>query len=157
MALSGKISIEVMIQSPAAKFFNVFTNQVYNFQNICERVHQGKLHEGDDWHSTDSAKQWTLLIDGKIITLKENIEGVDEENKSITYNFFDGDISPQYKAFKVFFQVIENEKNDNGIASTKFSIEYEKNNENVETPYGFLEFFDKAIKEVDVHLLNNAA
>ncbi|XP_025664370.1 MLP-like protein 31 [Arachis hypogaea] len=99
------------------------------------------------WSSNGGAEHG---CDGKPIKLKEKIEAIDKENKSTTYNFFDGDISKNYKVFKVFVQVFE--KSDGG-ASVKFTIEYEKINENVEAPYGFLEFFEKSAKDIDSHLL----
>ncbi|KAL1307925.1 hypothetical protein HN51_049833 [Arachis hypogaea] len=150
MALSGKLSIEVTVQTPAAKYFNIFITQSHKFQNICERIHEAKLHEGDNWHVPHSVKNWTLIVDGKPIKFKGKIEAIDKENKSITYNLFDGDISKNYKVFKLFLQVFE--KSDGG-ASAKFTIEYEKINENVEAPYGFMELFDKNAKEFDSHLL----
>ncbi|KAL4299106.1 hypothetical protein S245_058562 [Arachis hypogaea] len=150
MALSGKLSVEVTVQTPAAKYFNIFITQFHKFQNICERILQAKLHEGDNWHVPHSVKNWTLIVDGKPIKLKEKIEAIDKENKLMTYNFFDGDISKNYKVFKVFLQVFE--KSDGG-ASVKITIEYEKINENVEAPYGFLEFFEKSAKDIDSHLL----
>ncbi|QHO27187.1 MLP-like protein [Arachis hypogaea] len=213
MALTGKLSVEVTLQTPAAKYFNIFITQFHKFQNICERIHEAKMHEGDNWHVPHSVKNWTLIVDGKPIKLKEKIEAIDKENKSVTYNFFDGDISKNYKVFKVFLQVFEKsdnwhvphsvknwtlivdgkpiklkekieaidkenksitynlfdgdisknykvfkfffqvfEKSDGG-ATAKFTIEYEKINENVEAPYGFMEFFDKGAKEVDSYLL----
>ena len=88
--------------------------------------------------------------DGKVSTCKESIEAIDEQNKSITFNLYDGDISQHYKFFKNTLQVIE--KND-GSASAKWTIEFEKINEDVETPYGYLEFLDKCSKDMDGHLL----
>ncbi|MED6107766.1 hypothetical protein PIB30_017258 [Stylosanthes scabra] len=150
MALSGKLSIEAPIQTPPAKYFNIFVTQFHNFQNICSKIPEAKIHEGDNWHVTHSVKNWTLIVDGKPIKLKEKMEKIDKENKSMTYKFFDGDLSKNYKVFNVFLQVIE--KND-GSASCKITVDYEKINENVEAPYGFMEFFDKSIKDIDSHLL----
>ncbi|MED6161182.1 hypothetical protein PIB30_058316 [Stylosanthes scabra] len=150
MALTGKLSVEAPIQTPPAKYFNIFITQFHDFHSICERIHEGEIHEGDDWHVTDSVKNWTINIDGKPIKLKEKMEKIEKANKSITYKFFDGDISKNYKVFEFLLQVIE--QND-GSASCKITIEYEKINENVEAPYGFLEFFDKCLKDIDSHLL----
>ena len=88
--------------------------------------------------------------DGKVSTCKESIEAIDEQNKSITYNLFDGDISQHYKVFKLILQVIEN---TGGGASVKWTIEYEKINEDVEPPYGYMEYLDKGTKEIAGHLL----
>ncbi|MED6161186.1 hypothetical protein PIB30_058320 [Stylosanthes scabra] len=124
MALTGKLSVETPIQTPPAKYFDIFITEFHNFHSICEKVHEAEIHEGDDWHVTDSVKNWTLIVDGKPIKLKEKMEKIVKENKSITYKFFDGDI-----------------------------IDYEKINESVEAPYGFMEFFDKSLKDIDSHLL----
>ncbi|XP_057726849.1 MLP-like protein 423 isoform X1 [Arachis stenosperma] len=137
MALSGKLSVEVTLQTPAAKYFNIFITQFHtSFKTFVKESLKPRCMK--------------VITDGKPFKLKEKIEAIDKENKSITYNFFDGDISKNYKVFKVFLQVFE--KSDGG-ASIKFTIEYEKINENVEAPYGFLEFFEKSAKDIDSHLL----
>ncbi|KAL1300527.1 hypothetical protein HN51_045176 [Arachis hypogaea] len=152
MALTGKLSTEIAIHSPASKFFDLVTKKMHHVQNICERVHAGKLHEGDDWHSVGgSVKHWTYVIDGKVTTSKETIESIDEKNKIVIFKLFDGDIDQRYKAFKVIFQVIEN--NNNGSGSAKWIVEYEKVNDDVEAPYGYMEYFDKFTKDIDAHLL----
>ncbi|KAL4294418.1 hypothetical protein S245_064238 [Arachis hypogaea] len=151
MALSGKLSTEIVIHAPAGKFFNFVTKSTHHIQNICERVHHTKLHQGEDWHRIgDSVKHWTYVIDGKVTTCKETIEFVDEKNKTIKFNLFDGDISKQYKVLKVIAQEIDN---SNGSVSAKWTLEYEKINYNVEAPYGYLELYDKNTKEMDAHLL----
>ncbi|MED6107758.1 hypothetical protein PIB30_017250 [Stylosanthes scabra] len=66
MDLSGKFTIEVGIQVPAAKFFDVLTKQLHIAKSICGRVQDAKLHEGDEWHSNDSVKQWTSVVGGTI-------------------------------------------------------------------------------------------
>ncbi|MED6195926.1 hypothetical protein PIB30_042398 [Stylosanthes scabra] len=151
MALSGKLSTEIVIQAPAGKFFNLVSKSLHHVQNICERVHGTKLHEGEDWHSVgDSVKHWTYVIDGKVVTCKETIEFIDEQNKTIKFNLFDGDIGQQYKVLKLTVQEIDN---SNGSVSAKWTLEYEKINDNVEAPYGYMEYFDKSTKEMDAHLL----
>ncbi|KAL1346460.1 MLP-like protein 43 [Arachis hypogaea] len=151
MALSGKLSTEIVIHAPAEKFFNLVSKSIHDVQNICERVHHTKLHQGEDWHSIgDSVKHWTYVIDGKVTTCKETIESIDENNKTIKFNLFNGDISQQYKILKLSIQEIDN---SNGSVSAKWTVEYEKINDNVEAPYGYMELFDKSTKEMDAHLL----
>ncbi|KAL1346462.1 MLP-like protein 43 isoform X2 [Arachis hypogaea] len=151
MALSGKLSIEIVMHAPAEKFFNLVSKSLHQVQNICERVHHTKLHQGEDWHSIGgSVKHWTYVMDGKVTTCKETIESIDEKNKTIKFNLFDGDISQQYKVLKVTIQEIDN---SNGSVSAKWTLEYEKINDNVEAPYSYMEYFDKCTKEMDAHLL----
>ncbi|MED6137699.1 hypothetical protein PIB30_067362 [Stylosanthes scabra] len=152
MALIGKLSTEVAIHSPAGKFFDLMAKKLHHVQNVCERVHATKLHEGDDWHCAGggSVKHWTYVIDGKVTTCKETIESINEENKTVIYKLFDEDIDQHYKNFKLIFQVIEN---NSGGASVKWTVEYEKVNDDVEAPYGYMQYFDKCTKEMDAHLL----
>ncbi|MED6146000.1 hypothetical protein PIB30_030459 [Stylosanthes scabra] len=151
MALTGKLSIEIPIHAPAGKFFHLMGRQLHHVQNVCERVHGAKLHEGDDWHSVGgSVKHWTYVIDGKVVTCKESIDSIDEQNNSVTYNLYDGDISQSYKVFKLSFQVTDR---DNGGANVKWTVEYEKINDDVEAPYGYMEYLDKCTKEMDSHLV----
>ncbi|QHN97485.1 hypothetical protein HN51_045243 [Arachis hypogaea] len=151
MALSGKLSTEIVIHAPAGKFFNLVSKSLHQTQNICERVHHTKLHQGEDWHSIGgSVKHWSYVVDGKVTTCKETIESIDEKNKTIKFNFFDGDISQQYKVLKLTIQEIDN---SNGSVSAKWTLEYEKINDNVEAPYGYMELYDKSTKEMDTHLL----
>lgn len=62
MVLAGKISTEVGVRASADKFFHLFSKKLHDVQNHCERVHETILHEGDDWHVSDSVKQWTYVI-----------------------------------------------------------------------------------------------
>ncbi|KAJ1411573.1 START-like domain superfamily [Sesbania bispinosa] len=150
MALTGKITTEFGIKVPASKSFNFITNQLHHVQNITDAVHHAKVHEGDDWHSTDSVKHWSYTVDGKVTQAKEKIEAIDEHNKSITFILFDGDITQQYKLFNITIQVIDKE---DGNAVIKWTVEYEKINEDVAPPYGYLAYLTKLTKDADAHLL----
>ncbi|OIW01981.1 hypothetical protein TanjilG_14012 [Lupinus angustifolius] len=151
MALNGKISTEVEINIPAQELFNLFAKKLHDLQHITDRIHEGKVHHGDDWHSGDSVKHWSYTIDDKVITSKEKIEFIDEEKKSITFDLFEGDVSQYYKILKINLQVIDK---DDGGAIAKWTVEYEKVDENVEPPNGYLEFLTKITKDSNHHLLN---
>jgi len=75
MSLSGRISSETGVHATAAKMFSFFTKQLHHVQNITDRIHKAKLHDGHDWHHNESIKQWTYII-GKfnyVFTLTFNI------------------------------------------------------------------------------------
>ncbi|XP_012574302.1 MLP-like protein 43 [Cicer arietinum] len=151
MVLAGKISTEVGVRASADKFFHLFSKKLHDVQNHCERVHETILHEGDDWHVSDSVKQWTYVIDGKVHTCKESVEEIDEENKKLTFKLFGGDIDEHYKIFKLIIEVID--KAD-GSASVKWTIEYEKIHEDYDPPNGYMDYFAKCTKDMDAHLVN---
>ncbi|KAL4294349.1 hypothetical protein HN51_045171 [Arachis hypogaea] len=152
MALTGKLSFETVIRSPAAKFFNLMARQLHHLQNICERIHAAKLQVGNDWDSVGgSVKHWTYIIDGKVVTCNETIDIIDEHKYLMIFNLFDGDISKNYKVFKLAFQVSDN--SNNSTTSVTWTVEYEKINNDVEAPYGYMEYVDKCTKEIDAYLL----
>ncbi|KAF7808686.1 MLP-like protein 43 [Senna tora] len=151
MALKGKIGAEIEIQSSASKFFNLFATQLHEVQNMTDEVHETKLHKGD-WHGvgSHSVKHWTFTSDGKVTTCKENFEEIDEENKSLTFNLFDGDIGEQYKRLKAKLKVIDNEEKG-GLA--KWTYEYEKTHEAIPPPHSYLNFAIQVSRDVDAHLI----
>ncbi|XP_058744238.1 MLP-like protein 28 [Vicia villosa] len=149
MVLAGKLSTELGIITPAEKFFKLFTTKLHEAQNVCERIHHTKLHEGEDWHHTDSVKHWTIVIDGEVQTCHESIEEVDEQNKKITWKVFGGNIDKNYKIFKLILEVTD--KAD-GTAVVRCTLEYEKVNEDIEPPNGWMEYLNKCIRDIDAHL-----
>lgn len=90
--------------------------------------------------------------DGKVITCKEKIESVDEQNKIITYKLFDGDIAQQFKNFKLIIQTIDK---DHGDAIIKWTVEYERISEDVDPPYGYIECLHKCTADIDGHLVKS--
>lgn len=74
---------------------------------------------------------------------------IDRENKTLTFNLFDGDLGEQYKSLKAKLQVIE--KGNGALA--KWTYEYEKAREDVPPPHAYLDFATKVTKDVDAHLI----
>ncbi|KAK7405718.1 hypothetical protein VNO78_07326 [Psophocarpus tetragonolobus] len=151
MSLAGKISIEVGIHSTAEKLFDIFSKKLHHVQNVAERVHGTKLHQGDDWHTNDSVKHWTYTVDGKTLTCYESFESIDEKNKTIICKIFGEDIDKEFKVFRITFQAID--KNDPSTACIKWTIEYERVSKDVHPPHGYLEMYNKIIEDIDDHLV----
>jgi len=62
MVLAGKLSTELGVKASADKFYNYIAKQHHEMQIHCERVHETKIHQGDEWHHTDTVKHWTYVI-----------------------------------------------------------------------------------------------
>ncbi|ESW05481.1 hypothetical protein PHAVU_011G182800 [Phaseolus vulgaris] len=150
MALFGKISIEIGVHATAERLFKIFSTQLHDVQNIAESVHETKLHHGEDWHHNDSIKHWTYVVDGKVRTCHESIESLDEENKTIKCKLFGEEIDHKFKVFNLIFEAIDKE---NGGAIAKWTIEYERVDEEVDPPYGYVEYVHKCTSDIDAHLL----
>ncbi|MED6189178.1 hypothetical protein PIB30_093314 [Stylosanthes scabra] len=151
MSLTGKESVELGIQTPADKFFSSFVKQLLDFESVSDHVHEAKLHKGDG-HSIGSVKQWTYTIDGKVASCQESFEAIDEQNKTLTFNLFGGDVSPQYKTLKAHLKVIDKGNNKRG-AIAKWTYEYEKLREDIAPPCAYLDLTTKFTKDLDAHLI----
>jgi len=88
--------------------------------------------------------------DGKVVRCHEKIKSVDEEKKTINYKLFGEDIDHRFKVFKATFQAIDRE---NGGAIIKWTIEYERVSEEVDPPYGYIEYVHKCTGDIDGNLL----
>ncbi|XP_058766985.1 MLP-like protein 28 [Vicia villosa] len=149
MVLAGKLIAELGIKTPADKFFKLYATELHELPNHCERIHHAKLHEGEEWHDTDTVKHWTYVIDGEVHTCHESIEEVDEQNKKVIWKIFGGDIEKHYKAFKLILEV--SDKAD-GSAVVKWTIEYEKISEDINPPNAHMDFLCKNTRDVDANL-----
>ncbi|PNX56894.1 MLP-like protein, partial [Trifolium pratense] len=91
--------------------------------------------------------------DGKVHTCYESIEEVDEQNKKTIFKLFGGDIDEHYKVFKLILEVID--KSD-GSAAAKWTVEYEKINEDIDPPNGWMDYLSKCTRDIDAHLVKGA-
>jgi hypothetical protein len=91
-----------------------------------------------------------ITIDGKVNTCHESVEEVDEQNKKITFKLFGGDIDEHYKVFNLIIEVIDN---GDGSGAAKWTVEYEKINEDIDPPNGWMDLLGKITREVDAHLV----
>jgi uncharacterized membrane protein YkgB len=73
MVLLGKLTTELGIKSPAEKFYNLFASQLHDVHTLCDRVHHAKVHEGEDWHDTETVKHWTYVIGNIYVSISIEI------------------------------------------------------------------------------------
>ncbi|KAF7808720.1 MLP-like protein 43 [Senna tora] len=94
-----------------------------------------------------------MHAEDKKTSAKERIEAIDDENKTISYSLFDGEVDKCYKSLKVTLQVKDKENGGGGLV--KWTIEYEKLEENIKgaAPETYLDFAAKVTKDIDAHLL----
>ncbi|ESW05482.1 hypothetical protein PHAVU_011G182900 [Phaseolus vulgaris] len=149
MSLAGRIISEIGVHATAAKLFNIFATQLHDVQNLTDRVHGTKLHHGDDWHHNESIKHWTYIIDGKVVTCQESME-YDEANKTIIFKLFGEEIDNQFKLLNIRFEATDK---NNGDAIITWTVEYERVREEVDPPYGYIEYLHKCTADIDAHLL----
>ena len=90
------------------------------------------------------------LLGGNSKSIKESVESIDEENRSITFKVSDGEVLNDYKSYKFTTQAIP--KGEGCLV--KWTIEYEKASEDGPDPHDYLEFAVTVTKDIESHLLN---
>ncbi|CAI8605515.1 unnamed protein product [Vicia faba] len=150
MALSGKVFTQFESEVPAAKFYNIFRKQLQYIPNISPEVRGATLLEGE-WDKVGSVIHWEYTIDGEEESAKGKIEGIDDENRVITFSLFDGDVSENYKSFKGTLQVMDGEYG----ALVTWTFEYEKIKEDITgaVPVLYLDLVAEVTKDIDAHLV----
>ncbi|RZC55027.1 hypothetical protein C5167_013884 [Papaver somniferum] len=85
-----------------------------------------------------------------IATLKERTTAVNDESKSIAWNFYGGAMMDHYNSFG--FTLVSVTPKGEGCCSVKWSVEFEKANENVPTPNAYVNLLDKITRELPAKL-----
>ncbi|CAL8995149.1 unnamed protein product, partial [Prunus brigantina] len=111
MALVGKLETEVEINTPADKF--------YKIQGV-------ELHEGD-WETAGSLTLIYMHIDRSSLSLKETVEAIDEENKTVTFQRFG------WRNIEALQELQETEKT-NGGSLMEWILDYEKVKDEIPAP-----------------------
>ncbi|CAL5399991.1 unnamed protein product [Camellia sinensis] len=93
----------------------------------------------------------TILMYGKKKVIKEVIEAIDEENKSVTFKVIGGDVTELYRTFKITVHV--DTKGENNLVTWTF--EYEKKSEDVEDPTTLMDFAINVSKDIESHHLKS--
>ncbi|KAF5945588.1 hypothetical protein HYC85_015816 [Camellia sinensis] len=89
--------------------------------------------------------------DGKKKVIKDVIEAIDEENKSVTFKVIGGDVTELYRTFKITVHV--DTKGENNLVTWTF--EYEKKSEDVEDPNTLMDFAINVSKDIESHHLKS--
>ncbi|CAI9096001.1 OLC1v1032061C1 [Oldenlandia corymbosa var. corymbosa] len=147
--LVGKLEGELKLNSNPDEFFHSIGGKAHQLPDLINhKIPSIELHEGD-WKTEGSIKNWTYVIDGKVEVYKERMK-FDEETKTVTAEAIDGDCMKHYKNYVVTAKVVTNE---DGSGAVKYSVDYEKLNENEPTPTKYLEWIGHMLKDLDASLV----
>ncbi|CAL5396713.1 unnamed protein product [Camellia sinensis] len=171
MGLTGKLVRQVEIKSDGDAFHELFRDKPHHVSTMSPgNIHGVDLHEGD-WGHVGSVISWnythvcmkvigdmlalsslgTILMYGKKKVIKEVIEAIDEENKSVTFKVIGGDVTELYRTFKITVHV--DTKGENNLVTWTF--EYEKKSEDVEDPNTLMDFAINVSKDIESHHLKS--
>lgn len=90
-------------------------------------------------------------------TVKDKIETIDDESRTVSVSVVDGDVLRMYPKFEYTLAVTPLVKQGSEQSCLlKLSGEYEKENEDVPHPHQYVEFATSASKAIASHLANKA-
>uniref|UniRef100_A0A7N0UEX8 Bet v I/Major latex protein domain-containing protein n=1 Tax=Kalanchoe fedtschenkoi TaxID=63787 RepID=A0A7N0UEX8_KALFE len=152
MAQIRKMDAQVEVKSQADKLYDIFKGKAYLMPKICpDKILNLEILQGD-WNSVGAVKLWTFLP-GTSESLKEEVEAIDERNRSITFRVIDGEILKYYDSFKSSVQVTS--LGAKGSLVT-WSVEFVKSDARIPDPDKYLQFCAVVAKDIDAYLLKNA-
>ncbi|KAI3971407.1 hypothetical protein MKW92_049240 [Papaver armeniacum] len=87
------------------------------------------------------------------VITKVKITAVDHKNMSLTYTVFEGHLTDDYPSFANILAITPTQRNGNNKCLVKWSVEYEKANEDIPDPTYFMKMLEDFTKELDTNLL----
>ncbi|MED6143643.1 hypothetical protein PIB30_007946 [Stylosanthes scabra] len=151
--LIGKLEAEIEVKSKADKFWSAIREFATIFSKASPSDYKSIQIIQGDGKVPGSIYKTTLGQGYELVkTVTERIEGVDEENRTITYSVIDGEVLKYLKSYKGFISVTPKE-DDNG-SIVKWCCEYEKASQDVPEPIFIKEFATKIFPKVDDYLLS---
>ncbi|XP_038877477.1 kirola-like [Benincasa hispida] len=155
MSQSDSIWVKVQLKSPIEKFYGFFRNHVGDLVHMFPEHYKGiQLLEGENF-SAGSVVVFHYHLGGQSLTVKCLLRVVDDVKKCIVYEIVEGDVLKIYKVFNVKLEVINGGLNKVGGSFAKWTVEFEKENENVPSPESYLGLFAKISKGIDAYFSKN--
>ncbi|KAL4290073.1 hypothetical protein GQ457_14G025730 [Hibiscus cannabinus] len=141
----------VKAKSSVDKFFDAYKTKTHLIPKMSNQlITDVKLLQGD-WDSVGSVRLWHYALQGKSVTVKEMIEKIDDTNRTIVYKVLDGDCMEFYNRWNFIINVTQ--MGDGCLV--KYTMEFEKKNDDAPDLVMYDDFFTTSIKNVDAFLLKN--
>lgn len=80
----------------------------------------------------------------------DRIDAIDEGKRSITFNIIGGEVTKYFRTYKATILLFK----EGGKNMLKWSLEYEKMNDQVPEPTAQVQFLVNMAREVDAYLIN---
>ncbi|KAI7729837.1 hypothetical protein M8C21_003519 [Ambrosia artemisiifolia] len=149
MALSGKRVAQIEIKSKGDVFHDLWKANPHHIPNLSPTLVQNCQTHNGETGTVGSVLHWNYFHDGKDCVAKTKILAIDEENKSINFQFVDGDFLKLYKSFYVYLHV--DTKGSKHVVT--WTVEYEKLSPNVPDPDTFMDFYKRLTKDIETNHL----
>ncbi|RZC47961.1 hypothetical protein C5167_040911 [Papaver somniferum] len=150
--MAHAIGFEAEVKCIADMFYEFFKNNITQLVNCFPETYKSieVIDQGDE-PSVGSVRLWKYELDGHFITTKEKMIAVNGENKSITWNFLDGDVMNFYRSFQIKLISVTPTGEDSCLA--KWSVNFEKDKGDLPYPTAFIKLLHKISVDLPSKLL----
>ncbi|KAI3837795.1 hypothetical protein MKX03_017186 [Papaver bracteatum] len=146
--LVGKLVTESEVNCSADKYYKIFKHHE-DLSTAMPHIYTSvKAVEG---HGTTSGcvKEWVCNVEGKPLTTKEKTT-YNDELRTIHHSAIGGDLLNDYKKFDA--TLVVNPKANGHGSIVKWTVDYEKINEDSRVPIPYLAFFQQVTEDLNSHL-----
>ncbi|XP_023523661.1 MLP-like protein 34 [Cucurbita pepo subsp. pepo] len=156
MSQTDSIWAKFPVKSPPDKFYGFYRNHVGDLIDLFPQYFSSIQFVEGEKYSPDSVIRFNYRFGSQLLSANIKIKAVDDVKKSLVYKVIEGDILKHYKVFELRIEAVNGGISKGGGGSfAKWSIVFEKANENVGAPQGYLEWFVEVSKGVDAYLSKN--
>ncbi|KAI3887804.1 hypothetical protein MKW92_024583 [Papaver armeniacum] len=144
---------EVEVKRYAAKHYEMFRHYVEVPKALPQIYKSVKVIEGDGDYS-GCVKEWDYVSAGSPLIVEEQTTYMDE-TMTVCHSVVGGALKKDYKKFNLILAVSPNSKDDGCGGTVRFSIEYEKNNEDSPAPITYIALCQKIIEGMNSYLCSS--
>ncbi|KAI3973759.1 hypothetical protein MKX01_031179 [Papaver californicum] len=146
--LVGKLICESEVNCDADKYYKIYKHHEDLPTAIPHMFTSVKAVEG---HGTTSGciKEWGYILEGKPHTVKERTT-YNDETRTIQHSGIEGGMMNDYEKFDT--TLVVNPKANGHGSIVKWTVDYEKINEDSSVPIPHLAFFQQVIEDLNSHL-----
>ncbi|KAI3854149.1 hypothetical protein MKX03_022162 [Papaver bracteatum] len=158
MAQIQKLEVVTEVKCCPDKLYRMFTRDAPQLSKYLPNAFHSVEVIGDGEVRLGTGFVWKGVPQhaGSEILTKQKITAVDNKNRSITYTVFEGDVMKDFNSFNFKLDITPKSGATDGTGLVKWSVEYEKANEDVVDPIEILKACEVATTEMNLHLLKKA-
>ncbi|RZC90293.1 hypothetical protein C5167_031005 [Papaver somniferum] len=157
MAANRKFEVEFKVKCSAEKFYSMMTRDVLKLPRYApQNIHNVQVVSGEGELRLGSVSVWDYVLDNKPfgVRTRAKITAMDHQNMSLTFTVVDGYLSDDYTSFSNTLTITTPTQRDgNYNCLVKWSVQFQKANDNVPDPTYYMKMQEDLTKELDANLL----
>ncbi|KAI3835515.1 hypothetical protein MKX03_000985 [Papaver bracteatum] len=149
MAQLHKLVFETEIKCSADKYFGLFSHNATQLPGLFPKIFKSvEVIEGEGT-SVGSIRLSKYVLGEKETTSKDRVIAFDQEKRSITNEIMEGEIMNYYKALSAKLDVVPKQCAAGNESFIKWSLEFEKVNNNIPDPTAYIDALKLVTKELN--------